>query len=120
MWYHLAGQSGTCIHRLIALSAVSPFAKKATNKCVPLKGVLGMKRFVTEEEKKAGTKVLKDRNILNRKFDIAEQLSTKIIEMIRRDAKFLQILVSFVANLHPVLSMRDNAYLRRPCQFLIG
>jgi len=54
-----------------------------------LKGVLGMKRLVTEEEKKAGTKVLKDRNILNRKFDIAEQLSMKIIEMIKRDAKFL-------------------------------
>lgn len=56
-----------------------------------LKGVLGMKRFVSEEDAAKGTKVLKDRNFAQRaKLAVGSELKAKLEEQLRRDVAFLQ------------------------------
>lgn len=58
-----------------------------------LKGVLGSKREVTREQRAKGTKVLKDRNFVDRDgglLPIMPDVQERLREQINRDAKFLK------------------------------
>lgn len=81
--------AGEKVLRVIVIENVFP-ANAPMKEMYDLKGVLGSKRFVSDEEiAEKGTKVLKDRNILNRTFTMDGTVSVKMVNMLKRDAKFL-------------------------------
>mmetsp|Transcript_35072 Transcript_35072/g.69322 ORF Transcript_35072/g.69322 Transcript_35072/m.69322 type:complete len:634 (-) Transcript_35072:80-1981(-) len=77
-----------------------------------LKGVLGSGRFVSEEQRAAGVKVLKDRNFLGRMLNIGPHAKKRILDQLCRDVEFLRarnrIDYSLLLGVALVNSMREK------------
>lgn len=55
-----------------------------------LKGVLGAARYVSDEDRRKGVKVLKDRNFFEQHMAVGPAMKEKLSEQFRRDVCFLQ------------------------------
>lgn len=91
--YYILKLPGMPAVNIIVMANVFPLHVELKER-YDLKGVLGEKRFVTEDEISRGKKVLKDRNFVNRSaggvIRVGQERKKKLLNQLSRDVEYLR------------------------------